>query len=76
MNCYYCAAKARCPSYVQPGSVYCIANQMQTGRTHADDPPPVEGRGDYCRFCGLPLKVIGGQRYCNSPRCSHRYEQV
>ena len=76
MTCYDCAAKARCPSYVQPGSVFCLSNQMQTGRTHADDPPPVEGRGNYCRFCGHPLKVIGGQRYCNNPRCFPRYEQV
>lgn len=76
MNCYYCAAKAACPSYVQPGSVMCIMNQMKTGRTHADDPPPVEGRSGICRFCGGPIKEIGSQRYCNNPRCSHRYEQV
>ena len=75
MNCYYCAAKARCPSYVQPGSVFCIVNQMQTGSTHADDPPSVPQAG-YCQFCGRPLKIVGRQRYCNNPRCSHRYEQV
>ena len=74
MICYYCATKAQCPSYVQPGSVYCIANQMRTGYTHAGDPRPVERSGSYCRFCGHPLKTIGQERFCNNPSCWHHYE--
>lgn len=76
MDCYYCKAKAHCSAAVRPGSIMCMVNQMRYGGTHADDPPPVEGRGGYCRFCGKPLRIIDGTRFCNNPRCEHRYEQV
>lgn len=76
MDCYYCHAKTFCRSYVQPGSVMCVANLIKAGRTHADDPEPDRQRPRFCSACGQPLVIRERNRYCNNPRCYMRYKDV
>lgn len=59
----------------QPGSVMCLVNRMRYGGTHADDAPPRQA-GNFCQFCGQPLRVIGTERFCNNVNCQNRYINV
>lgn len=74
MDCFYCKAKEHCIAAAQPGSVVCMVNRLRYGGTHADEPQ--RQPGNYCQFCGQPLKVIGNQRFCNNTRCTNRFNDV
>lgn len=75
MDCYYCKAKNECMEAAQPGSVVCLVNRMRFGGTHADDRPPRQV-GNFCQFCGRPLRQIGEERFCNNVNCRNRFVNV
>lgn len=74
-NCYDCKAKSNCISAAQPGSVVCLVNRIRFGGTHEDDAPKRQ-LGNFCQFCGHPLKIIGAERFCNNVNCPNRYQSV
>ncbi len=75
MSCYNCKAKSLCSVAVEEGSFLCMANRLKYGGTHADEEASRQ-TGSYCQYCGKHLKIIGTERFCNNPRCVHRYENV
>lgn len=76
MSCYNCKAKNNCMSAVQEGSVMCLINKMKYGGTHGEEDLPQRQQGNFCQYCGQPLKTIGVERFCNNPRCQNRYQNV
>lgn len=75
MRCYACKAKEYCSAAVQPGSFVCMVNLMRYGGTHADD-TPLRQYGNFCQYCGNPLKVVGSNRYCDNVLCENRFRSV
>ena len=75
MECYRCKAKSHCLAAAQPGSIMCQVNLMRYGGTHADDVPPRQ-KGEFCQFCGKPLRQIGQERFCNNVNCQNRFVNV
>lgn len=75
INCHNCKAKANCLASVERGSVMCMLNLEKYGGTHADD-APYRQDGNFCKFCGRPLRVIGTERFCNNMNCQNRYINV
>lgn len=76
MDCYYCKAKGHCGSFVQPGSIICLSNQLHYGGTHADDPTPDIEKPRFCSACGHPLVIRERYRYCNNTQCYKRFKDV
>lgn len=74
-NCYDCKAKNVCMAAAQPGSIMCMVNRLRYGGTHGDDAPHRQ-EGNFCQFCGYPLKEIGSERFCNNVNCRNRYVNV
>ena len=74
MGCSSCKARHNCMAVVEPGSIACMAHQLQAGGTKADgNPYQTRGVPKFCPICGKPLKVIGAERFCNNVQCENRY---
>lgn len=76
--CMNCGAKSYCIEACEPGSIMCLANRLRTGRTKADvlSHEAVPANPQYCAYCGKPLKIIGGIRYCKNTQCPNRFQNV
>lgn len=76
--CLNCGAKSYCIEACQPGSYMCLMNRLRTGRTKADvlGHEIAPANPQYCAYCGKPLKIIGGIRYCKNTQCPNRFQNV
>ena len=74
-KCYECKARFKCNAAVQQGSVACMVNLMKYGGTKSDNMTQRQP-GNFCQYCGQPLRVIGTERFCNNVNCYNRYVNV